>query len=147
MPPYSFPTPEFIRLDLQGKDLEAVLRELYEPIRTSAGLSNVEQAWADLIARQAAGPVAIDHDVALPHARTAGVNRIVLSAGRHRTGVAFDQTHQSVRLIFLILTPKERAAEYLQLVATLARRLRDQAVRSRLLTTENTSDFSEVLKG
>lgn len=105
-----------------------------------------EQVWADLITRQAAGPVALDDDVGLPHARTAGVSRILLAAGRHVQGIPFDQKHQKVRLIFLVLTPKERPAEYLQLVAGLAARLRQADVRQGLLTTTTVEEFSSLLR-
>lgn len=147
MPLISLPPLDAINLSLQGNDLEAALIEMFTPLRTSEAVQNQEKVWMDLVARQAAGPVALDHDVALPHARTAGVKRIVLTAGRHPSGIAFDQEHQQVRLIFLVLTPKERPAEYLQLVASLAARLRRAEVRRELLTTNSESEFSVILRG
>lgn len=141
------PNFEAINLSLQGVDLEATLREMFAPLRISPALVDPNQVWLDLIARQAAGPVALDREVGLPHARTAGVNRLLIAAGRHVKGIAFDQAHLHVRLIFLVLTPKERPAEYLQLVATLAARLRKAEVRERLLTTDSAEEFSSVLRG
>lgn len=136
-----------VNLSLRGADLEAVLRELFASLRATDAVEDADQVWSDLISRQAAGPVALDDDIALPHARTSGVRRIAFAAGRHPTGVAFDKAHQKVRLIFLILTPKERPAEYLQLVAALARRFRDPAVRNKLLNTTDAADFSAQLRG
>jgi len=143
------PLPELdaINLALQGIELEATLSEMFATLRTSPGVRNPEQVWSDLIARQAAGPVALDDDVGLPHARTSGVTRIMIAAGRHERGIAFDKKHQRVRLIFLVLTPKERPAEYLQLVAALAARLRKPEVRQRLLTTNEVAEFSTLLRG
>lgn len=147
MPLIPLPPLDAINLSLQGNDLETTLTEMFTPLRTSEAVQNQERVWADLVARQAAGPVALDYDIALPHARTSGVNRIVLAAGRHPQGIAFDQEHQQVRLIFLVLTPKERPADYLQLVASLAARLRRTEVRRDLLATNSATEFSVILRG
>ena len=146
MPFTSLPEFDAINLALQGADLEATLQEMFAPLRSLAGMTDPARVWADVIARQAAGPVALDDEVGLPHARTAGVDRIFLAAGRHERGIAFDKKHQAVRLIFLVLTPKERPAEYLQLVASLAARLRKTEVRHGLLTTNLAADFSALLR-
>lgn len=136
-----------VNLDLRGADIESVLRELYTSLQATDAIEDAELVWKDLLSRQAAGPVALDNDIALPHARTSGVRRIALAAGRHPTGVAFDKAHKNVRLIFLILTPKERPAEYLQLVAALARRFRDPTVRNKLLNTTDAAEFSAAVRG
>lgn len=138
---------DHVDLALAGDDLEAVLKELFTPVRASDGVVDPDRVWQDLVARQAAGPVALDRDVALPHARTAGVKRITVAAGRHTRGVAFDREHDQVRLIFLILTPKEQPAEYLRLIARLAARLRDPVTRNRLLNTNQPEEFAALLKG
>lgn len=143
---HSLPELISVELHLQGADIEAVLRELFNRTADSDAFTDRKRVWADLVLRQSAGPVALDDDVALPHARTAGVSRIVMIAGRHPTGVAFDQAHRQVRLIFMVLTPKERPAEYLQLVASLARRLRDPEVRKKLLNTQDPAEFAAALR-
>lgn len=119
---------------------------MFTALRSVTAMTHPEQVWADLVARQAAGPVALDDEVGLPHARTAGVSRILLAGGRHVRGIPFDKEHQKVRLIFLVLTPKERPAEYLQLVAGLAARLRQPTVRQGLLTTTTVEEFSALLR-
>lgn len=143
---FTLPPLDFTTVSLTGSTMEAVVRELFDPLRNSSLVLDSKQAWIDLLARQAAGSVALDETVAVPHARTGAVKRLVIAGGRHVNGVPFDEKHQSVRLVFLILTPKERAAEYLRVLAALASRLRDPATRSRLLTAGTSDEFARLLE-
>lgn len=143
---FSLPPLDHASVSLTGADAEAVVRELFEPLRNSPLVVDSKQAWADLVARQAAGSVALDESVALPHARTAAVKRLVIAGGLHANGVAFDEKHRSVRLIFLILTPKEKAAEYLRVLAALSSRLRDPAIRQQLLKAGTPDEFARLLE-
>jgi PTS system fructose-specific IIA component/PTS system fructose-specific IIC component/PTS system nitrogen regulatory IIA component len=89
--------------------------------------------------------VCIAADVALPHARTAGVGRMVLAVGRAAQDVAFDPEHPGVRLVFLIGTPKAAVADYLKLVAGLSRLLKKPGVRAGLLTAKTEAEFLALL--
>ena len=132
-------------LNLRSREIGEVLKEMFGEAAKSEAMGDQEKAWSDLMARHAAGPLALSTDIALPHARTAAVKRIIFLAGRCEAGVAFDPQHPAVKLIFMVLTPKEQPAEYLQLVAALTARLRDPSVRARLLAAKNQDEFENVL--
>ena len=106
-----------------------------------AGLLRELLAWAAL------SSICIAPDVALPHARTMAVNRLVLAVGRSVGPLAFDPTHPAVRLVFLIGTPKQMITEYLQLVAALSRLLKKEPVRTGLLAAQTEAEFRAVLAG
>ncbi len=145
MPLTQLPVLDAALLNLRAKEVEAVLAEMFNQVATCEAVVDRDRAWKDLLARHAAGPLALSEDIALPHARTSAVKRLIFAAGRHETGVAFDPQHPAVKLIFMVLTPKEQPAEYLQLVASLASRLRDPSVRARLLAAQNQEEFEAVL--
>lgn len=132
-------------LQLQSREIDGVLTEMFGEAAKSDAMTDRDRAWNDLLARHAAGPLALSSDIALPHARTAAVKRIIFLAGRCDTGVAFDLQHPAVKLIFMVLTPKEQPSEYLQLVAALTARLRDPSVRERLLKAKDSDEFESVL--
>jgi mannitol/fructose-specific phosphotransferase system IIA component (Ntr-type) len=132
-------------LHLQGREIEGVLAEMFNAAAKTDGMTDRDRAWSDLLARHAAGPLALSADIALPHARTAAVKRIIFLAGRCEMGVAFDPQHPAVKLVFMVLTPKEQPSEYLQLVAALTARLRDPSVRERLLKAKDSDEFESVL--
>jgi mannitol/fructose-specific phosphotransferase system IIA component (Ntr-type) len=89
--------------------------------------------------------VAIAPDVAIPHARTDAVERLVLAVGRSSAGIAFDAVHPSVRLIFLIGAPRQQVGGYLQLVATISRLLRREGAREALLKADSEDELRDIL--
>ncbi|MFO1451571.1 MAG: PTS sugar transporter subunit IIA [Opitutaceae bacterium] len=149
--PSPFPVPDLflthINLGLGSNEGVGALAELFSGLEQLPAVTDRSRLWNDLLERQKAGPVAFNALVALPHARSAGVSEILMVAGRHATGIAFDAEHPNIRLVFLIVTPKDQAAAYLQKVATLARALRQPDRIAALLAAANGDDFQRILAG
>src|SRR5690606_25198250 len=94
---------------------------------------NAPTFLADVKARMQLAPVCISGELALPHARTDAVSRLVVGIARTARPLAFDPQHPAVRFIFLIGTPKAAVTEYLRAVAALSRFFRNPAARAALL--------------
>lgn len=140
--------PDAVVLDLEAETGEAAVRVLHE--RLSAGSDAVIDAkkfLADLKVRMRMAPVCIAADIALPHARTNSVSRLVLGVGRARKPIPFDPLHQEVRLIFLIGTPKDAVTGYLQAVAVLSRIMRNPKIRGGLYAAKDEAEFRALLAG
>ena len=135
-------------LDLEASSAEDAISLLHKRLaERPAVLLDAERFLADVKTRMRMASVCIADDIALPHARTDAVNRLVLAVARTRTPVPFDPRHPAIQLIFLIGTPKAAVTEYLQVVARLSRLLRNPSRRNGLLTTENEADFRALLSG
>jgi len=138
--------PDAVALNLVAGGGEEVIRALHERLGDAAGaVLDAPLLLEELLARARLASVCIAPEVALPHARTAAVSRIVLAVGRTAGPVAFDAEHPKVRLAFLIGTPREQVAEYLAMVATLSRMLRDPLTRAALLTAPTETEFRAQL--
>ena len=61
--------------------------------------------------------------VVLPHVRLKGLTRPVLLLGVSREGIAFPRARHPARLVFLLVSPAERAEEHLRTLAGVARLL------------------------
>lgn len=138
--------PDVVALDLTATSGEDAIRALHQRLRAATpDVKDAAQFLKDLLERAAVASVCISDEVALPHARTAAVKRIVLAVARTATPVAFDPDHPGVRLVFLIGTPKAAVAEYLQTVAALSRLLKSPGTKGALLAAANESDFRAIL--
>jgi mannitol/fructose-specific phosphotransferase system IIA component (Ntr-type) len=139
-------SPDVLVLDLDVVSGDEAIRALHHRLRAATpDVKNADQFLRDLLERAALASVCIADEVALPHARTLAVDRIVLAVARTAAPVAFDPAHPKVRLVFLVGTPKEAVGEYLQLVAALSRLLKNKETRAALLAAPAEDEFRAIL--
>ena len=98
-----------------------------------------------MLAREQTHPSAVENGVAFPHARTDLVDEIVIGVGRSRAGISFGENQQRAHLIFVIGVPERLLSDYLVCVGTLARMVKDETIRSRLLNAETSREFIDAL--
>lgn len=134
--------PDVVLLGLRAESGKEAIEVLHGRLSAQPGLiRDAPRFLVDLLARARLASVSIDGEIALPHARTTAVDRLVLAVGRTVHGVPFDPGHSAIRLIFLVGTPREALAEYLQMVAALSRFLRDPTARQALLDAPDEASF------
>lgn len=139
--------PDALALDLPAATGAEAVRALQARLGTAGGaITDPPRLLADLIERMGVSTVCIADNIALPHARTTAVSRIVLAIGRTLGDAAFDAEHPHVRLVMLVGTPKSAVSDYLQLVAGLSRFLKNAATRAALLAAPGEVEFRALLQ-
>jgi mannitol/fructose-specific phosphotransferase system IIA component (Ntr-type) len=73
------------------------------------------------------------------------VDEIVIGIGRSRAGIPIGADQQRARLIFVIGVPERLLNDYLICVGMLARLVKNDATRSRLLQAETPREFIAAL--
>src|SRR5437867_7642437 len=134
-------------LRLHSRKLPNALREIIQVLAQNGKIDDGETFLEDVLAREQAHPSAVENGVAFPHARTDLVDEIVIGIGRSRAGIPIGADEQRARLIFVIGVPDRLVNDYLICVGTLARLLKDETTRSKLLHAETPRDFIEALTG
>jgi fructose-specific phosphotransferase system IIA component len=141
-------SPETIKLDLQAKEKNAALREVAGLLARSSCVGDFEAFFQEILQRERVSNTALGHDVAIPHARTDQCSDILVAVGRSHDGVDFEaKDGLPVRLIFLIGTPKQMVTDYLRVVGNLARLLRQDDLRQRLLDAPDPATFIKIIEG
>ena len=135
---------DLIDLNLVAADKREAISKLAELVVKSGRGSDAVQISADVLARDAMGTPQVD-GVAIPHARSAGVN--VSSVAIARTnGVVFDESEGPAEILFMILVPNEAGDEHIQILSGLARRLMDPDFTSALRTTNDAAQLVQLLE-
>ncbi len=132
-------------LRLRSRKSANALREIAQLLAQNGKIVNAEGFLEQVLAREHAHPSVVEHGVAFPHARTDLVNEIVLGIGRSRAGIPFGTNGARARLIFVIGVPQQLVNDYLICVGTLARLVKDDAIRSTLLRAETPREFLDAL--
>jgi mannitol/fructose-specific phosphotransferase system IIA component (Ntr-type) len=132
-------------LRLRSRKLPNALCEIIQVLAQNGKISDGEPFLEEVLAREQAHPSVVENGVAFPHARTDLVDEIVIGIGRSRAGIPIVADHQRARLIFVIGVPERLLNDYLICVGTLARLVKNDAIRSNLLQAETPREFIDAL--
>ena len=120
------------------------LHALYEVARLLEGhpdVSDFDGFYEELLDRERLDTTCLGNGIALPHARTGYVNKIVLAVGRSDQGVVSEDGHEVVNLFFVLGTPRSKPGDYLQVVSSLCRILKHEENREILLHAATPDEF------
>lgn len=134
-----------VLLRLRSRKLANAVREVVELLAQNQKVQEPEKFLQQVLAREQAHPSVAENDVAFPHARTELVDEIVIGIGRSRAGIPVGANQQRAQLIFVIGVPERLLNDYLICVGTLARIVKDNAIRARLLSVESARELIDVL--
>jgi len=99
-----------------------------------------------LLERERLGSTAIGSGVALPHARIEGLSQPVGAFLRLHQGIDFAaEDNQPVDLIFALIVPQNENKEYINTLAQLAQRFRDNQLLSSLRQCESADELYNKL--
>jgi len=134
-------SPEHILLNVQSTRRTAALQEVAKLLETDPNVANFSGFYNELLARERLDTTCLGNEVALPHARTEHVKKIVLAVGRSTNGVLFENCNQNVKLMFVLGTPKNNPTDYLILVGALCRLIKDESSRAALMAAATPEAF------
>ncbi|MDR3461582.1 MAG: PTS sugar transporter subunit IIA [Beijerinckiaceae bacterium] len=117
--------PTYCMIDQRFSGKAQCLAELARRAATALGIDPNQVAQA-LNHRESLGSTGLGSGIALPHARLASISKPFCLLARLREPLAFDAVDEKpVDLICLVLLPERQSSEQLNVLAAIARRLRD----------------------
>lgn len=138
--------PERVRVPLVSRDKSTVLRELVELLVRSSGGSPDDILHA-VREREDCQSTGFGHGVAIPHARTPSLPGLMLVAGQASFPIDYGALDgKPVRLFFLLAGPETVAASQVRALARIARLVRREYVRDRLLEAGTAEAFCQVVR-
>ncbi|MDI1247870.1 MAG: PTS sugar transporter subunit IIA [Lacunisphaera sp.] len=138
--------PSRILLHLQSTKRTTALNEVAKLLENDPNVASFQGFYNELLARERLDTTCLGNGIALPHARTEHVKKIVIAVGRSDTGVHFENGDQNVRLMFVLGTPKSNPGDYLMLVGSLCRLIKDAPQREALLAAPTAEAFIATVK-
>jgi PTS system fructose-specific IIC component len=134
---------ELVNLEMKATEKVAAIRELAELVVAQGRGTDVEAIVADVLARDEMGTPQVE-GVAIPHARTSGVDTASVAVGR-TTGVVFDPEEGPATTIFMILVPDSASDEHIVILSGLARRLMDPDFTALLRSASTAEELATAL--
>lgn len=137
--------PARITLAVQSTKRTNAINEVAKLLETHPDVANFQGFYNELLARERLDTTCLGNEIALPHARTEHVKKIVLAVGRSTDGVLFENSNQMVKLMFVLGTPKNNPTDYLILVGALCRLIKDAASRDALMAAPTPEAFIQTV--
>ncbi len=133
---------DHIHLHIKAVSKEDVIHQMAQLAKGHPNLGDFPSFCRAIYDRESSGSTSIGYGVAIPHARTEQVKDMMLVVGRLVEPVRFEVSEElPVRLIFMIGVPKKMVTEYLRLIGTLARHLKNDALREKLLSAQDAESW------
>ncbi|UCH82771.1 MAG: PTS sugar transporter subunit IIA [Candidatus Latescibacterota bacterium] len=134
-------------LDLEPTTKDDLLATILEDLDGKSLIENFDQALSDVIEREKVMSTGIGNGVAIPHAYTDGVDRLVAGFYRTRDGVDFAALDgKDVDLFVIILGPKASRRDHIKILARISRLLNNSEFRSELRGAKAADDVMAVFK-
>jgi PTS system nitrogen regulatory IIA component len=128
---------KLIFLDVHAHSKEEALAVIVKRMKENRAIKNESDLLEELNNRETQGGTSLGNGVAIPHARLKSLDKIVVAMARLSTGIDFGvDGHEPVRLVFILITPTDRAGEYLRVLAKLSKFLKERKLLKQLFATD-----------
>jgi diadenylate cyclase len=135
-------------VDLRSLDLEGALQELLDVCVEKFPDLKPESLLKGLLARESTMTTYLGHGVALPHVRMKMSRRYILAVGRSRVGIRHDGALAEERVhLIVMLIAGEQARDYLQVLAAIARQVKDKELVDNVVNAPDLDTLHERLVG
>jgi mannitol/fructose-specific phosphotransferase system IIA component (Ntr-type) len=135
--------------DLQARERWPAILELVESL-VSSGLvepADKEGILRALELREQTMSTGIGFGIAIPHASSDRVNRVVAAFGRSKHGIEFGSLDNvPVQFIVMFVVPKDQFQIHLRTLAAIAKFLNDRGVRERLTVAESPDEILKIFQ-
>jgi mannitol/fructose-specific phosphotransferase system IIA component (Ntr-type) len=137
--------PDRVRVPLRATDKPGVLKELATLLAERAG-AVTEDVLQAVEEREAVLSTGIGLGVAVPHGKSSAVTRLEMVCGTSASGIEFDALDgEACRLFFCLVGPESAAGEHVKALSRIARVVRRDDVRERLLAATTAEAFIRTL--
>jgi len=131
---------------LSSQDKEEVLRELCDILVKNGEVKDGDAIYEAVINREKLGSTGIGDHVAIPHAKSVGVDSLVAAFGVSKKGIEYYAVDDKpVRLVFLLLASENSTGAHLKALARVSRLLRNKAVCEKLRGTDQSDALYALL--
>jgi len=134
--------------DIKSSKKEEVIKELVDLLINANEVDkrNRNKIIDALLARESLGSTAIGQGVAIPHAKSDCVTKLVAAFGLSKKGVDFDSLDgEPAYIFFLLLAPQDSAGPHLKALARISRLLKDKYFRDSLRACQDNTSIVKVV--
>jgi PTS system fructose-specific IIC component len=137
---------ECIELEMNYNNKEDILNHLVDLVTNSGKISDIEKFRKAIFDREKKITTGIGSGIAIPHAKSDGVENFAIAFARSKEGLDFSSMDGNPAHLFFILgAPAEHDDEYLKGMSELSSFLKEPEFRNSLLEAESKDEIFKLL--
>ncbi|MFC1504774.1 cation:proton antiporter [Spirochaetota bacterium] len=126
-----------IIVGLISEDKEQLIEEMIEVLDRKGKLLDKKEVLEAVMVRERSMSTGMQHGIALPHGKTAAVDKMVMAVGIKKQGIDFQSADGLPSTIFiLLLSPVDQSGPHIQLLAKIGSLLNNEKTRERILAAD-----------
>jgi nitrogen PTS system EIIA component len=137
--------PEHIFLDIPAHTREEVLVYVADQLERSGAVKRSLDLVDLLLDRERLGATVVGDETAIPHCKVPGLRGILTVFARVPVAIPFGENQEPVRLFFFVFSPQEQPAAHLQVLAGIARLLRNPELRRLFEESRDAESLTDAL--
>ena len=139
--------PETVVTGVAASSRDELLASIVQDLAGKGLIADREATARDLVARETVMSTGVGNGVAIPHAYTDGVTRLMAGLFRTREPIAFGAPDDlAVDLFFVVLGPKDSRRDHIRILARISRLISHADFRDDLRRAENADGVTAVLR-
>ncbi len=132
---------DHVHLEVEARDPVMALHQAAQPFEAEIGIDTSTIVKA-LLERERLGSTSVGNGFAIPHCKIDGLNRLAVSLVRFVEPFDFGAPDdEPVRFFFSVLSPPDQPAAHLQVLSQIARILKREEMRDRLMSARDPDDI------
>lgn len=137
--------PNLYVCNLESNDKQAVISELLQALNDAGFVKNSTLALNDLLVREKQFSTGMEAGLAIPHAKSASVEDVVIAFGLHRKGIDFQSLDgQPTHFLFMVLSPPTMSGAHIQAMAYIARSMKDPVFQNKIRTCKSADEIKNL---
>lgn len=136
-----------ISCDLKGTTKDEILNEMIGLLVQSGEVTNREMLLADVKEREVSMSTGLGNGIAIPHAKTDGVESTCVAIGIKKDGVDYDSLDgKKVNIVIMIASPTSGSAPQMRIMSTITGALAKPEAREKIIAAKNAQEVIAILK-
>ncbi|RMH69629.1 MAG: PTS sugar transporter subunit IIA [Gemmatimonadetes bacterium] len=134
---------------MKSTEKQAAIQELVDFATTCYGeiITDPAGLTEDILVRERVKSTGIGNGIAITHAETTTVSKVVIVFGLSKSGIAFDSMDgKPVHFLFLIAAPPTKRVKYLSLLAGISRLFHHQDLRVAMKNAQSAAEAYQIIQ-
>jgi len=135
-----------VKVPLEGKDKDSIIRELVELLDANGLLLDKDAVLDAVFTRERTRSTGIGSGIAIPHGKCKAVKELVMSFGISKDGIDFSSVDgKPVTIVICLVSPSDKTGPHIQALAKISKLMLDEQFRESLEKTTSSEELYELL--